>query len=312
MPLVSVVIPSYNAARYVRAAIDSVLQQSFTDFEVLVVDDGSTDDTRAVVSEYGHPVRYLHKPNGGVSTARNHGIAASTGRYVALLDADDTWFPPKLERQLEAMARAPGIRLSSTGYRFVDDELRPLRDARPQHFENSFEGPLLHGVVSSVSTLVAERTLFDEVGGFDPQLSQCADWDMWIRLGRRTQFLPVDDILATYRQHNTNMSRSVALLERDSRRVLEKAFSDPLTPEPVRRRANRTFGRNWMVLAGSYYHAGEYRDFMRCAVNALRLDPAQSARLLGYPFRVLSKIAHRAGAPTDDQPMPTIVTPEVR
>lgn len=293
MPLVSVVIPTYNSAHYVTAAVDSVLQQSFTDFEVLVIDDGSTDDTRAVLSRYGAPVRYHVQPNGGVSVARNRGIAESTGRYVAFLDADDTWYPQKLERQLDAMTRSPGFGLCYTGFRFVDDSMRPLRDFHPRQFENALEGMLFEGnIVSSVCTVLVERALFEDVGGFDPELSQCADWDMWVRVARRTQFLALDELLVTYRQHASNMSRSALLLERDSRRVLEKGFSDPTTPEALRTRANHALARNWMVLAGSYYHARSYREFLRCVSQAVWLDPAQVLRILGYPFRRISRAAH--------------------
>lgn len=297
MPLVSVVIPSYNSASYVTAAVESVLQQSCADLEVLVIDDGSTDDTRAVISSFGAPVRYYHQPNSGVSVARNRGIAESTARYVAFLDADDTWFPSKLERQLDAMARAPGFGLCYTGFRFVDDALRPLRDFHPRQFDDALEAVLFEGnIVSSICTVLVERALFEEVGGFDPALSQCADWDMWVRLARRTRFLALDEVLVTYRQHATNMSRSAPLLERDSRRVLEKGFGDPGTPDRLRSRMSRALARNWMVLAGSYYHAGSYRNFIRCALQALWHNPAQAARLAGYPFRRLAR-ATRAPQP---------------
>lgn len=293
MPLVSVIVPTYNSARYVTAAVDSILDQSFKDFEVLVIDDGSTDDTRTVLARYGSPVRYIHQSNRGVSIARNRGIAESTGKYIAFLDADDTWFPAKLERQLDALTQTPGYRLCYTGFRFVDDQMRSLRDHRPRQFDDALEGLLFHGnIVSSICTVLVERALFDQVGGFDPELSQCADWDMWVRLARTTRFLVIEDLLVTYRQHATNMSRSVALLERDSRRVLEKGFADPATPETMRARANRAIARNWMVLAGSYYHARDYRNFMRSALQALWLDPTQAGRLVGYPFRRVLRGAH--------------------
>ena len=286
MPLVSVVIPTYNSAQYVTAAVDSVLQQSFTDVEVLVIDDGSTDDTCAVLSRYKPPVRYHYQPNSGVSVARNRGIAESTGKYVAFLDADDTWFSAKLERQLDVMAQSPGFGLCYTGFRFVDNAMRPLRDFYPRQFEDALAGLLFEGnIVSSICTVVTERALFEQVGGFDPGLSQCADWDMWVRLARKTRFLALNELLVTYRQHAGNMSRSASLFEHDSVRVLEKGFSDPTTPEALRLRSNRALARNWMVVAGSYYHARAYRNFVRCAMQAVRLDPAQSIRLVGYPMR---------------------------
>jgi glycosyltransferase involved in cell wall biosynthesis len=292
MPLVSVIIPTYNSAQYVTAAVESVLGHSVTDVEILVIDDGSTDATRSVLASYGAPVRYLYQPNGGVAVARNRGIAESVGRYVAFLDADDTWFPEKLERQLTALRQAPGVGFCYAGYRSVDDEMRPLKEYRPRPRRAALEDLLFYGnFIGSICTVVAEKALFDRVGGFDPELSQCADWDMWVRLARQTEFLAIEEPLVTYRQHATNMSRNTPLLERDSNRVLEKAFADPGTPEHLRARAGRAWARNWMKLAGCYFHASLYRDFARCATRALKMDPAQSTRLIGYPFRRLSRAA---------------------
>src|SRR5207244_10103288 len=119
--------------------------------------------------------------------------------------------------------------------------------------------------VGSICTVLVERALLEKVGGFDPDLSQCADWDMWIRLARRSEFLYLDEPLVTYRQHGSQMSNNVPLLERDSLQVLSKGFRDPATPAALRACEARCMGRNWMVLAGSYFQARRYGDFLRCA-----------------------------------------------
>jgi glycosyltransferase involved in cell wall biosynthesis len=288
--LVSVIIPSYNCGRFVRAAVDSVLAQSFRDLEVLVVDDGSTDNTRQVLAGYGPPVRYLYQANAGVSAARNHGIGESRGQYVAFLDADDMWAPDKLERQLKALNTVPGVGLCYSAHLVVDEAMRPLRVHRSNRRASALEDLLFHGnVVGTPSTTLLYQELLKRVGGFDRELSQCADWDMWVRLARHTEFLYLDEPLVTYRQHGHNMSRNVPLLESDSLRVLEKGFNDPDTQIDLRTRASRALARNWMVLAGCYVHARCYRDSIRCAAQALCLDPMQSARLLAYPFRQLRR-----------------------
>src|SRR5262245_16845767 len=110
MPEVSVIIPSYNSARYLTDAVSSVLGQTFLDFEVLIIDDGSTDDTAAVISRYGERVGYIRQLNAGVAAARNRGIKESRGRYVAFLDADDTWHQDKLETQVRALRENPDYR----------------------------------------------------------------------------------------------------------------------------------------------------------------------------------------------------------
>jgi glycosyltransferase involved in cell wall biosynthesis len=123
--LVSVVIPTFNRAYIVGRAIDSVLQQTYRPIEIVVIDDGSTDDTRQLIGSYGPPVRYVYQPNGGVSSARNHGLRISRGEYVALLDSDDRWFPWKLSVQVELLRRFPDIGMTWTDMSAVgsDDQL---------------------------------------------------------------------------------------------------------------------------------------------------------------------------------------------
>jgi glycosyltransferase involved in cell wall biosynthesis len=293
IPTISVVIPAYNSARYLPAAVESVLRQTVRDVEVVVVDDGSTDDTPAVMAGYGPPVRYVRQPNGGVSAARNRGIAEARGRYIAFLDADDTWLPGKLEHQMAVLRDHPGRRLCYSAFTVVDADLRPISERHSQRAGTALEDLLLSGnVIGSICTVVCERDLFATAGGFDPALSQCADWDMWVRLARLTEFVYLDEPLVTYRQHASNMSRGARLLEQDSLRVLEKGFADPGLPANLRGARRRAFGRNYRVLAGTYFQAKLYRDFLRCAALGVGLDPRQIGYLLAYPARVLAR--HRA------------------
>jgi glycosyltransferase involved in cell wall biosynthesis len=284
-PEVSVVIPAYNAESYVGSALDSVFAQTFRDFEVLVVDDGSIDGTAKVVSEYGATVRYIRQANAGVSQARNQGIEASAGRYVAFLDADDTWFPEKLDRQLAHLSRSPQHKACYSALAVVTADMRPIKLSRSKRSGSLLEDLILRGnVIGSGSTVLCERSLFAAVGGFDPALSQCADWDMWIRLATRTDFLYVDEPLVTYRQHASSMSRNAPLYEHDVRLLLDKAFAMPLST-PVRARRSEGWGRAYMVLAGTYFHAGLYSDFLRCVVRAAWFNPRQTAYLVRYPLR---------------------------
>lgn len=289
MTLVTVVIPAYNAERHVEAAIESVLAQTARDIEIIVVDDGSMDGTAKVVQRYGPSVRNLRQENSGVAVARNRGISESRAKYVAFLDADDTWRPDKLEKQVEALRRRPEYRACHTAYALVDDQLRPLGIGRSPRRSIILEDLILRGnVVGSICSVLCARELFDAVGGFDPALSQCADWDMWIRLGNLTDFLYLDEPLVTYRQHASNMSRNARLYEEDSIYLLDKAFRSSALPEAVHRRKHQAYGRMFMVLAGSYWNGGSLADFVRCAVRAVLLDPRQIRHLLGFPGRRLS------------------------
>lgn len=284
---VSVVIPSYNSARYLTAAIDSVLAQTYENFEILVVDDGSTDETKDVLKRYENSIRYLYKPNGGVSSARNHGIENAKGEYLAFLDADDAWLPEKLEKQIIELEKNAG-RACYAAFTACDEKLNPLRVVQNQRSENALRDLLVRGnVIGTPSAVIIEKKLLKEIGGFDLGLSQCADWEMWVRVAAHAEFFGVEESLVLYREHESNMSRNARLLEKDSLLVLEKGFAAIDLPDEIREQKNRAFARNYMVLAGTYFQAGRYADFLRCAARAVSLDIRQTRYLVEFPRRRL-------------------------
>jgi glycosyltransferase involved in cell wall biosynthesis len=286
-PTVSVVIPAFNAERFVAAALDSVLAQTFKDFEIVVVDDGSTDDTPRALNAYAGAITLERQRNQGVALARNRGVEISRGRWVAFLDADDLWLPEKLAAQMKALAEDPGCGAACSSFVEVDADLRPMRTV---HWESCHEplltSLLLRGnVVGTPSTVIVKRALFVAVGGLAPGLSQCADWDLWIRLAGQTRFAGVKEPLVWYRRHDASMSLDIHLLERDSLGVLARAFAAEAPSAERRALRRRAYGRNYMVLAGSYYRSGQRRDFLRCALRALWLDPRRVSYLARFPLR---------------------------
>ena len=291
MPEVSVIIPAHNAAQYLPEAVDSVLGQTFNDFEILIIDDGSTDNTEEVLRRYHSKVRYFSQQNSGVAVTRNRGIERAQGRYIAFLDADDTWMPHKLERQMAAMAEHKDYRICYSAFTVTGPDLAPISVSRSRRQSHALEDLLLQGnVVATPTTVMGERALFVEAGGFDPALSQCADWDMWVRLAALTDFLYIDEPLACYRQHSSNMSRNAPLLEQDSFRVLEKGFAMDGVREQLRARRRFALARNYMVVAGTHFHAGNYRDFARCAARSVMMDFRQTAYLMNFPVRRLARL----------------------
>jgi glycosyltransferase involved in cell wall biosynthesis len=296
-PTVSVVIPTYNSARYLEDAVDSVLAQSFKSLEVIVIDDGSNDDTGAVMGRYGASVRYISQHNQGVAAARNHGIEHSRGRYVAFLDADDIWLPHKIQRQLQALEERPECRLCYSEFAVASSDLAPLDVERLTPSGLALEDLLMRGnVIGSPSTVLSERSLLIEVGCFDIGLSQCADWDLWVRIAANTEILFLEECLVTYRKHSESMSNNIPLLERDSLRVLEKGFAMSGVPASLRSQIRKARARNYMVVAGSYLHAGSYRDFLRCAARAVSLDLRQLDYIAAYPSRAASRRLRHAAA----------------
>ncbi len=283
-PAVSVVIPAYNAERWIRTAVDSVLAQSFRDFELTVVDDGSSDDTPHLVAAYGERVRHVRQANQGVSRARNRGFAESRATWVAFLDADDAWHPEKLARQMAALLSTPGCRAVYSAVIETDAELHDVVEKRSSDSAISTEALLLRGnlVTGSASSVMCERRLLLEVGGFDESLSLCADWDLWVRLAARTSFAYVDEPLVRYRRTPTSMSRAVPVLERDTLRLLAKAVSAGTFDSRTRALA---YGHQYAVLSGSYFEAGRVGSAVRCMLVAARHNPRELCRAFSLPWR---------------------------
>jgi len=286
---VSVVIPAFNAEKYLAAAIDSVLAQTTLPLEIVVVDDGSTDGTAAIARSYGGIVRCISQENRGLSEARNRGMREAAGDVIALLDADDLWLPEKLQAQIEQMSE--GVVACFTECEHFTDR-GPIATRQPApRLDNLVEHLLLAScVVGPPSAALIRSAALGRAGLFDPQFSQCADWDMWIRLARVGEVRVVPRRLVRYRIHEANMSRDVALLEKDTFAVLEKFFrtSDDPRLHTMRRHIE---SNHWMILSGSYLHAGSVRQSLRCLVRALIFYPPNAARALGAPLRWLGRRA---------------------
>jgi glycosyltransferase involved in cell wall biosynthesis len=192
--LISAIIPAFNADRFIRRTIESILAQTYTDYEIIVVDDGSTDNTAEVVKNYGPKVNYIYQENSGDGAARNTGIAAAKGDWVAFLDHDDEWLPEKLFSQMELVGRNPDLKWCATN-RFQSDGRRrvavgnteAIRNnlAGKDYFENYFEAANKGVCPVITSTMLIHREVFDEVGVFDPHLVRSSDLDLWWRITYR-------------------------------------------------------------------------------------------------------------------------------
>jgi glycosyltransferase involved in cell wall biosynthesis len=191
MPVISVVIPAFNAGRFINRTIDSVLAQTYKDYEIIIVDDGSTDNTADAVKSYGSKVRYIYQPNAGDGSARNTGINAATGKWLAFLDHDDEWVPEKLEEQMKLLSANPDLRWCGTNRYQSDGQRRAVvADSRKidinmagsNYFENYFRAIIEADCQVITSTLMVRRDVFSEVGVFDSCWKRCADQDMWWRI----------------------------------------------------------------------------------------------------------------------------------
>jgi teichuronic acid biosynthesis glycosyltransferase TuaG len=220
MPAVSVIIPAYNAESFLARAIRSVEQQTFTDFEVVVVDDGSSDRTADIARSFGS-VRFLQQPHLGAAAARNRALEEVTGDLIAFLDADDEWLPEKLAHQLEFM-ESLGSSCSYTDSYIIRRERRRRYSALAHPYRGEILRPLIEDWLDqafiTMNTFVAARTLLREIGGFEDGLPTASneDYGLWLKLALLgTRFDYLDEPLAIYhRGHTSDSSDAVAMVER--------------------------------------------------------------------------------------------------
>lgn len=239
-PLVSVVIPAYNAAPFIRATVASVLAQTWRWFECIVVDDGSTDATGEIVRSIDDPrVRCVRKPNERtVSAARNHGIGLAEGDFIALLDADDVWLPDKIRLQLDLFARRPELGMVYCGYAITDEQLRPHTYLNPPARDATFRRWLLlegNGIGVS-STAMLSREAARAVGGFRPELSVSEDCEFATRVAAAFPVATVDRCLAFYRAHGGQGHRNLAAFEHDVLWICADRFGADEADAALRRR----------------------------------------------------------------------------
>lgn len=282
MPRVSVVIPAYNAAWCIRRAVASVLAQTYRDFELIVVDDGSDDETGAVLAAFGDRLRVVSKPNEGLSSARNAGIAAAGGEFVAFLDTDDCWLPPKLEAQVRLMDARPELALCSTatwvegpdGHGFgIWSCPEPCRDA----LENIFRTNAY--VAGSGSSAMVRRNLFTRVGYFDETLRGLEDVDMWMRLASVGEYACIPDVLTVIMKRPGSLSTHLDLMRSSALTVMKK--NRGLLPPRLRGR----FWRTAYVGVLADFAKWEYREGRRLAallhlLQGLLICPADNSRLV--------------------------------
>jgi glycosyltransferase involved in cell wall biosynthesis len=290
-PLVSAVVPAYNASRTVVEAVNSILTQTVGDLEVIVVDDGSRDDTADVVRSIDDPrVSLITKQNEGASSARNAGIRAARGRYVAFLDADDQWLPSKLERQLDVLESDPGVYAVQSGALLVDDAMKPLSVLKCRPWKDALWDVLMfQNLPAFSSTFIAARDKLMERDGFDTSLVILEDWELAIHAVRHWKFQSIDDPLTLYRTHPGNRSIDVSLHIEPGEKVLRRLFSDPSMPPEILARKRRVYARFYTMLAGGAFRCRRWSEWIHWTRRALRTDPLTLGYMMEMPLRRLRR-----------------------
>ncbi len=274
-PLVSVIIPTYNCDRYIAQALESVLQQQNCPYEVIIIDDGSTDSTQAVLQPYQNSIRYLRQQNQGVAAARNHGIAVAQADLIAFLDADDYFLPDKLTRQAAIFAKRPDLGIVHSGWQRVDSEGNKLLDVRPWQKipELTLETWLRHKPVLP-SAMMFRREWLQYVGGFDARFPPAEDTDLVLKLalkGCRSTWLR--QITVCYRQHEQSAMHKGLPQARSLSAVTDNFFTQPNLPDSVRL-AEPTVRYGTLVWTAWYlYYTQHYQEMAKYLQQAWKCSP---------------------------------------
>jgi glycosyltransferase involved in cell wall biosynthesis len=279
---VSAVIPTFNCSKYIVDAVESALKQTSVDLEVIVVDDGSTDDTAERLACFGDRIRYIRQENGGPSKARNRGIREAKGELIAFLDADDRWLPHKTAKQVELLEQRPKVGLVHTGIFVCSEETGEqwVGPADRTPFTGYCYPRIFWGHAVPPSAAMIRKSVFDQVGVFDEMIRgpSYEDQDLWLRIAREYEFAYIPEPLIIYRVHGANGSLNLQRNVEDEYRVLVKTLrEDPsLWTKLDRARARqKLYG---LAFSSGYgrVHAGETRrarEFFRAAWSHSPFNP---------------------------------------
>jgi glycosyltransferase involved in cell wall biosynthesis len=243
MPKVSIIIPAYNAMTYLPETVDSVLKQTYNDFEVIVVNDSSTDETEQWVSQIADSrVKLISQENQGAAGARNNGIGHAQGEYIAFLDADDLWEPTKIEKQVHSLDSNPEVGLVYTWVACIDEKGKSKGKMWKNDIEgNVWEKLIEHNIVECGSVAMVRRCCFKTLGMFDQNIRFAEDWEMWIRVATSYTFAVIKKPLVYYRDHRNNKSKKYMRNLSNFRVIVEKSFQS--VPIELLYLRNRSYGQ---------------------------------------------------------------------
>lgn len=277
---VSIVVPAYNVARWLPATIESVLAQTYGDWELIIVDDGSCDGTSAIAEAYvcrDRRVRLIRKSNGGLSSARNAGMSVASGEYIAFLDADDIWLPRKLEQQVKCLASYDNYGACYTWTEIIDQDGNVIEDwgmLKKTYWHDPVIAHDLAGgnfVSGSGSGVLMRRSLVARVGYFDETMRAAEDLDYWYRLALSVQFCLVHAVLVQIRRHSTSMQSDIIRVANSNIDFVRKA--QLIAPSDHLLQLARLEARALFTIFWHYVRQRQPRPALHAASNLLRHYP---------------------------------------
>lgn len=271
---VSVIIPAYNQGHYLKEAIQSVLTQDYTDYELIIIDDGSQDNTREVVDSFSDArIRYLYQSNKGLTAARNTGIGLASGQYISFLDSDDIFLPEKLTALVGLLESKSLVGFVFGNAYYMDENGQRLALMANSWLQNDTTQLLIGNPIHVGSVLVRLEWL-ENVGLFDEDNQACGDWDMWLRLAKNGCVMQYIDLpVSSYRVHSEQMTRSAKRMRKAMLDVLDKIFNANDLPDSWYPYRDQAYASAYLRSAARAYHANELIDARSDLDEALRLNP---------------------------------------
>lgn len=271
--LVSVVIPAFNSEQYIGECVDSVLAQSYRNFEIIIIDDGSTDDTVNIVSDYQDDrIRLFHQNNSGSAAARNYGVKQASGMWIAFIDADDIWLPGKLQKQLEHCSNHAW---SHTDLFFHGDFYPKYTKATK--FTSKHSGFILNNLLVEnsigTSSVVIKKEIFQASGGFNTNLRALQDWDLWLRVAEKHQVCYVDEPLVYYRVHSSSVSRNVRKTLPYHINLVNRVFSEQGPARQLQQLKHKALSRSCQICSQIAEQEEDYLFSCYCAAKSLLYRP---------------------------------------
>ncbi|NET29176.1 glycosyltransferase [Okeania sp. SIO1I7] len=299
LPMVSIVIPTYNNADYILTAIKSILTQTYTIYEIIVVDDGSTDNTYQVLEPYLNQIKYVYQENQGPSKARNHGIEIAQGKYIAFLDADDFFLPEKLAEQVGCFAEDSTLTMVQSGWRFVDEKGHTIKDVKP--WENGAELDLENWLIwqATLPSAMMFRSKWLKLnGGFDQRYFGIEDLEIVLRLalsGEKATWLP--RVCVCYRQRNSSVSglENRQKITQELEKLLDDFFSKPNLPASISQIENQVKYRSLLWNSWRLYQAGNFSEMAAYLQKSLTYTSASTTEAICTWIELFSKLARQEG-----------------
>jgi len=275
-PLVSIVITTYNYADYLRTCLDSVLVQTYENYEIIVINDGSTDHTDEVIAPYlkNERIKYIKQKNAGQTVAKNNGIRQSSGDFIAFLDADDYWMAEKLKKQLSLFATDQELGVVYTLASWVDENDNPRKINAPKPHRGWITNNMIIDNFVPFSSALVKKECFDKAGNFDESLDMGIDWELWLRISKYFKFAYVDERLIAYRVgHPGQMSKKQEKRQQQADFISERFVKQ--NPGLISKRALRKAEANTYKYRGDYYARIDKKKSLQYNFKSLVINPFQ-------------------------------------